>query len=864
MDSNDEKSYKNASVSKRYQNNNGSDDENEKNYKNATFSKKYQNKNNEDDEDKKYSKNGISIKTYNNPNDDEDIDENLNHYQNKVSLTNYTNNDDDIDANSRNIKTNMRIYKNNTDIDEFSRNMKTSMRKYQNNNDIDDNSRNIKTSMKKYQNNNDIDEATNHLNAISFKNYNNSHIEQKLSNIERMKAELKNENLNVNKEMKKHRKRYKSILLTNNKDPFGFSNKNGILKKNKKKAKKRMSIIDIVKKRGLYNSGDYEIMDNDTDKKKTVKFKLLNMNEPKRFKTVDDNDDDNDDNDDNEDNKDIKENDDGIKYIIFDSKDDFKKENWDLAPSKTNSLFIKAVKKSEDSKNRNNRVFSNVDEQNRKKNKAFGGQIYKRKGENQKIEKNIKYSGNNRKYVNNNEESDEISSPINPEINNDSKQNTKQTITELLHTANEIYDKGSKKNNNEIFQEIYSDNDINEVNQNNEKNENDYSKNNNFVRKENRFNTIDARTKGQNGVITLDKYYNKYNFDNFYKRNNKRLYTIRGRRLDEFKDFLLEEDSYKAASRIKFKKAKIRKFKSHRYETEKEPTYTRKKNGSSSLNKRRSNKDNKIFNFENNNIKIKHYLSGRKEISNNSLKKNTKKYLNMNSNSMDSDEENIDNKHYKALSATRDINRNRKLESSTPNNNQNNSFKSKNKKQNQIKKGTTISTHSFKKRKINIIINKKLQEKLPTLNNTQSRLNKKLGFQEPHKKSNSLSRNGPRHLQIDNIPVAQKSNNITKVKEMDGIDNIKSKFKKRLIEIDNKLIDAIYYYKGPIDISCICPTINYVEAINELSKKMTKSGFKFINYKTNFFKFSNGLDSLLIEIVKIKNNMLYYLLVKNQ
>ena len=98
---------------------------------------------------------------------------------------------------------------------------------------------------------------------------------------------------------------------------------------------------------------------------------------------------------------------------------------------------------------------------------------------------------------------------------------------------------------------------------------------------------------------------------------------------------------------------------------------------------------------------------------------------------------------------------------------------------------------------------------------------------------------------------------------MDGVDSIKSKFKKRLIEIDNKLIDAIYYYKGPIDIACICPKINYIEAVNELNKKMSKNGFKFINYNSNFFKFSKGLDSLFVEIVKIRNNMLYYLLIKN-
>ena len=131
--------------------------------------------------------------------------------------------------------------------------------------------------------------------------------------------------------------------------------------------------------------------------------------------------------------------------------------------------ILKDVKKSFDSKNKNNLVYSNPGKENRKKNKTSGNKIYKRKGVNKKIEKNIKFTGNNRKYVNYNDESEEISSYNNTEnnieINNDSvQQNTKQEIAVLLNNVNETYDKESKKNN-VIFIENYSDNDINEVNQ---------------------------------------------------------------------------------------------------------------------------------------------------------------------------------------------------------------------------------------------------------------------------------------------------------------------------------------------------------------------------------------------------------------
>ena len=100
-------------------------------------------------------------------------------------------------------------------------------------------------------------------------------------------------------------------------------------------------------------------------------------------------------------------------------------------------------------------------------------------------------------------------------------------------------------------------------------------------------------------------------------------------------------------------------------------------------------------------------------------------------------------------------------------------------------------------------------------------------------------------------------------KEMIGTDAIKSRLKIRLIEINDKLLDAIHYYNGPIDISCISIN-NYVETVRNLNQKVLKNGFKCVKFENNYFKFSNGLKSYLVEIVKIKNNMLYYLVLKDQ
>jgi hypothetical protein len=117
-----------------------------------------------------------------------------------------------------------------------------------------------------------------------------------------------------------------------------------------------------------------------------------------------------------------------------------------------------------------------------------------------------------------------------------------------------------------------------------------------------------------------------------------------------------------------------------------------------------------------------------------------------------------------------------------------------------------------------------------------------------------------------NMEINNKSNENIKLKrvyEVDPIEVIKSKFKKKLIEINDELLDAIHYYNGPIDISCISSK-NYTEAVEELNEKLSKKGFKCQRYEINYFKVSNGKKSFSVEIVKIRNNMLYFLFLKNK
>ena len=255
------------------------------------------------------------------------------------------------------------------------------------------------------------------------------------------------------------------------------------------------------------------------------------------------------------------------------------------------------------------------------------------------------------------------------------------------------------------------------------------------------------------------------------------------------------------------------------------------------------------------NKKSKHY----KKKSSNKCKYN----LSQNCSIQNSDnEEDNNNKNYKTSSAVAYPNKIKIIKNNGLNNKTivHNNIKNKEEKNELI----TLNSQSYKKRRINTIINHKNKPNILKLNNIQYKINRKLVLTGPKKKNNLSAKNLQQKNTNNNQPRDKKFDDKLKFKEMEPVDAIKSKFKKRLIEINDKLIDAIHYYNGPIDISCISSQY-YVEAVKELiNKKVIKKGFKFIKKDNDYFKFSNGLDSFLVEIVKIRNNMLYYLVLKNK
>jgi hypothetical protein len=381
-------------------------------------------------------------------------------------------------------------------------------------------------------------------------------------------------------------------------------------------------------------------------------------------------------------------------------------------------------------------------------------------------------------------------------------------------------------------------------------------------------------------------YINDY-LRNHYNRIEKKRYYTRPKRMPKNKEPELEENS-KIINKVKSKKAKIRKFISSKENIEDD---NKDKRIRGFLYDYIHNKQNRLLYIYNN---IKRKLKSNENLDNSEdtrQRNNNDNYLNYDTfNKTNYSDARGSRKQSTVLSANRNKNKLKKIknesesESNKIKNSVNNSgttnyIKSKfynnyniKSAKNEKSKNMSIinypNSRSTNKRKFNEdTTDSKLS--IPTLNNSQNKISRKTGYDSYFKRNNNNPniKNEPKNLNTISMPVIPKQNyKKKKVKfsrEQSGIDAIKSKFKIKLIEINDDLLDAIHYYNGPIDISCISSK-NYMEAVEELNKKVLKNGFKCIKNETHYFKFSNGSISFLVEIVKIRNNMLYYLVLKNQ
>jgi hypothetical protein len=622
----------------------------------------------------------------------------------------------------------------------------------------------------------------------------------------------------------------------------------------------KMYINDIVKKRGLdvnnKESGKTENLDSDINGNKKVKFDLFKAKKPKLGNK----------NQGEVEEEEVLINDDGVKYLVFELRNDLKmiyrKTKWKLARSNRISIFLKAVKPNKYKdipKKKNNKVLFNVDEN--EKNDEIP--IYKRKGDNFKLVKGSlnkkQINKNNYMYPfqNNNRSVSEESEDKNKESRN--KKGIDSSNIKLYYDLFKTYD--SEKKDNDLFKSMNSNS-----NRNDERD---------------KYMTHKAKYTVQNDYI--DNYLN-----NYYNRREKKRYTTRIKRMPRNTDYYEFEENSKNINKVKSKKAKIRKFKSHRdnFETEKKEKPIR-----GFIYDYIHNKRNRLL-YIDNTIKRKMKSNAHLNRSENTRERNNNEnYFNYDTfNKTNFSDARGSRKHSRALSANRNKNKLKKIKNESEsnkkknnsnnnnnrtinynnnkyNNNYYNSASTKNEKSKIIKIINNPVSKTIKRRK-NIEDNPESKLSMPRLNNSQYRLPRKIGYENYLKKnSNPNMKSEPKNFQTISMPVIPKQNykkkKVKVSREESGIDAVKSKFKIKLIEINDALLDAIHYYNGPIDISCISSK-NYLETVEDLNKKVLKNGFKCIKNETNYFKFSNGLSSFLVEIVKIRNNMLYYLVLKNQ
>jgi hypothetical protein len=484
--------------------------------------------------------------------------------------------------------------------------------------------------------------------------------------------------------------------------------------------------------------------------------------------------------------------------------------------------------------------------------------IYKRKGDNYKLVKGSLKKNNINKYMFHTENNISITSEETEDKNRSQESRYTKgkdaSNTQLYYDLFKSYE--SEKKDNDLFKSINS-------------NSNSYDERDKYMTNKNKYS-------GQKDYI------NDY-LRNHYNRIVQKRYYTRPKRMPKNKEPELEENS-KIINKVKSKKAKIRKFKSRKENIEDD---NKDKRIRGFLYDYIHNKQNRLL-YIYNNIKRKMKSNENLDYSEDPRQRNNNdNYFNYDTfNKTNYSDARGSRKQSTVLSASRNKNKLKKIknerESNKIKNSVNNSgtinyIKSKfynnyniKSAKNEKSKNMSIinypNSRTTNKRKYNEdTTDSKLS--IPKLNNSQNKFSRKICYDSYFKRNNPNIKNEPKNLNTISMPVIPKQNyKKKKVKfsrEQSGIDAIKSKFKRKLIEINDDLLDAIYYYNGPIDISCISSK-NYLETVEELNKKVLKNGFKCIKNEFNYFKFSNGSISFLVEIVKIKNNMLYYLVLKNQ
>ena len=97
-----------------------------------------------------------------------------------------------------------------------------------------------------------------------------------------------------------------------------------------------------------------------------------------------------------------------------------------------------------------------------------------------------------------------------------------------------------------------------------------------------------------------------------------------------------------------------------------------------------------------------------------------------------------------------------------------------------------------------------------------------------------------------------------------SVQNIKNEIKMKLLNNGNDVSNTmISDYSGPIDIKYISLK-NYEMTIKDLIKRIKLLKYKYVVIDFNLYKCIRGTKIMYIEVVKIKNNLYYYLITRDK
>jgi hypothetical protein len=231
------------------------------------------------------------------------------------------------------------------------------------------------------------------------KNYNISKFDETFTNKDKKKNSQILDKKSINTEIEQ-RKRHKSIYLNNNFSLNEFSKKfnknNNNIKATQKNngKKKRLSVYEILQKRG-FNADFLQNTNTESNQRQNKRVKFNNKNltnhhlnkaEETTLKEIPEKENEKED-------ELIKETNSGVKYIVFQNKNElktiYKKEKWNLSISKIASIFLKALIPKKNIENSNLKESSKDNKNNNNIYKLEKEKLFKNEfDKNNKIEKN--------------------------------------------------------------------------------------------------------------------------------------------------------------------------------------------------------------------------------------------------------------------------------------------------------------------------------------------------------------------------------------------------------------------------------------------------------------------------------------------